>query len=164
MPVPSFRRNRLQRSSKGPLLPHIASSLTPTQSLLPTSPQKSASFDSILGCAANPFADAFEFRVRRLANKVAAGAEFVQTQCIFDLKRFEQFLKMVRDEGLDEKTFILAGVTLAKTRVLRSPRSAFWTDPTHGRMDKASWREDKWQRPGRSRLEVERTRCHRSSR
>ncbi len=68
-----------------------------------------------VGCAANPFADPFEFRVRRLGKKVAAGAEFVQTQCIFDLQRFEQFMKMVRDEGLDEKTFILAGVTPAKS-------------------------------------------------
>lgn len=46
-----------------------------------------------VSCAANPFADPFEFRVRRLAKKVAAGAEFVQTQCILDLKRFEQFMK-----------------------------------------------------------------------
>jgi len=118
-----------------------------------------------LGCAANPFADAFEFRVRRLANKVAAGAEFVQTQCIFDLKRFEQFMKMVRDEGLDEKTFILAGVTPTKTRVLRSPRSRSGPTPlTNGRMDTDSWREYNWQRHGRRRLEVERTRCHRASR
>ena len=68
-----------------------------------------------VGCAANPFADPFEFRVRRLAKKVKAGAEFVQTQCIFDLKRFEEFMKMVRDEGLDEKVFILAGITPAKS-------------------------------------------------
>ncbi len=68
-----------------------------------------------VGCAANPFADPFEFRVRRLAKKVAAGAEFVQTQCIFDLKRFEAFMRMVRDEGLDEKVFILAGITPAKS-------------------------------------------------
>jgi len=68
-----------------------------------------------VGAAENPFGDPFEFRVRRLAKKVAAGAEFIQTQCVFDLNRFEQFMKMVRDEGLDEKVYILAGLTPAKS-------------------------------------------------
>jgi methylenetetrahydrofolate reductase (NADPH) len=68
-----------------------------------------------VGAAENPFGDPFEFRVRRLAKKVVAGAEFIQTQCIFDLKRFEQFMTMVRDEGLDEKVYILAGITPAKS-------------------------------------------------
>jgi len=68
-----------------------------------------------VGAAENPFGDPFEFRVRRLAKKVAAGAEFIQTQCIFDLKRFDEFMKMVRDEGLDEKVYILAGITPAKS-------------------------------------------------
>jgi len=68
-----------------------------------------------VGAAENPFGDPFEFRVRRLAKKVTAGAEFIQTQCIFDLKRFEEFMKMVRDAGLDEKVYILAGLTPAKS-------------------------------------------------
>jgi len=68
-----------------------------------------------VGAAENPFGDPFEFRVRRLAKKVAAGAEFIQTQCIFDLERFERFMRMVRDEGLDEKVYILAGITPAKS-------------------------------------------------
>ena len=68
-----------------------------------------------VGAAENPFGDPFEFRVKRLAKKVAAGVEFIQTQCIFDLKRFEQFMKMVCDEGLDEKVYILAGITPAKS-------------------------------------------------
>jgi methylenetetrahydrofolate reductase (NADPH) len=68
-----------------------------------------------LGAAANPFADPFEFRVARLAKKVSAGADFVQTQAIFDLERFERFMTLVRERGLDRKTHILAGVVPLKS-------------------------------------------------
>jgi methylenetetrahydrofolate reductase (NADPH) len=68
-----------------------------------------------IGAAANPFADPFEFRVIRLAKKAAAGADFIQTQCIYDMDKFERFMKMVRDRGLHEKIFILAGVTPLKS-------------------------------------------------
>lgn len=64
-----------------------------------------------IGAAANPFADPFEIRVARLAKKVAAGAEFIQTQCIYNMDKFETWMKGVRDRGLHEKTYILAGVT-----------------------------------------------------
>jgi methylenetetrahydrofolate reductase (NADPH) len=63
-----------------------------------------------LGAAANPFADPFEFRVTRLAKKINAGADFVQTQAVFDLDRFERFMAMVHERGLDRRTHILAGV------------------------------------------------------
>ncbi len=68
-----------------------------------------------IGAAANPFADPFEFRVIRLAKKVAAGADFIQTQCIYNLKKFEEWMGMVRDKGLHEKVHILAGVTPLKS-------------------------------------------------
>jgi len=68
-----------------------------------------------IGAAANPFADPFEFRVVRLGKKVAAGADFIQTQCIFNLDRFERWMEMVRDRGLHEKVYILAGVTPLKS-------------------------------------------------
>ncbi|MCE5336110.1 MAG: methylenetetrahydrofolate reductase [Desulfobacteraceae bacterium] len=68
-----------------------------------------------LGAAANPFADPFEFRVIRLAKKISAGADFVQTQCIYDMDRFRQFMKMACDMGLDKKCFILAGLTPLKS-------------------------------------------------
>lgn len=68
-----------------------------------------------LGCAANPFADPFEFRPIRLAKKVEAGANFVQTQIIYNVKKFEKFMEMVRDLGLHEKVYILAGVTPPKS-------------------------------------------------
>ena len=68
-----------------------------------------------IGAAANPFADPFEFRVIRLAKKVKAGADFIQTQGIFDMPKFTEWMKMVRDRGLDEKTHILAGIIPVKS-------------------------------------------------
>jgi len=68
-----------------------------------------------IGAAANPFADPFEFRVVRLAKKAAAGVDFIQTQCIYDMDKFERFMQMVRDRGLHERIFILAGVTPLKS-------------------------------------------------
>ena len=68
-----------------------------------------------IGAAANPFADPFEIRVLRLAKKVAAGADFIQTQCIYNLERFRDWMKQVVDMGLHEKVFILAGVTPLKS-------------------------------------------------
>lgn len=63
-----------------------------------------------IGAAANPFGDPFEFRVARLAKKVAAGADFIQTQGIYDIERFEKWMEGVRDRGLHEKVYILGGV------------------------------------------------------
>ncbi len=68
-----------------------------------------------IGAAANPFADPFEYRVIRLAKKAAAGVDFIQTQCIYDMEKFERFMQMVRDRGLHKKIFILAGVTPLKS-------------------------------------------------
>ena len=68
-----------------------------------------------VGAAANPFGDPFNFRVVRLAKKVAAGAEFIQTQCIYNLERFEKWMAMARDRGLTEKVHILGGVTPLKS-------------------------------------------------
>ncbi|HEC99182.1 MAG TPA: methylenetetrahydrofolate reductase [Proteobacteria bacterium] len=68
-----------------------------------------------IGAAANPFADPFEFRVRRLAKKIKAGVDFIQTQAIFDVERFSRWMAMARDEGLHEKAYILAGVIPIKS-------------------------------------------------
>ena len=68
-----------------------------------------------IGAASNPFGDPSEFRVYRLAKKIAAGADFVQTQCIYNMKRFREFMKQVVDMGLHEKCAILAGVTPMKS-------------------------------------------------
>lgn len=68
-----------------------------------------------IGAVANPFADPFEFRVDRLEKKIEAGAQFIQTQCVFDLERFERFMELVRARGLDQRAHILAGFTPLKS-------------------------------------------------
>lgn len=68
----------------------------------------------LIGAAANPFAEPTELRVLRLAKKVAAGADFIQSQGIYDLRIFEQFMDQVRDRGLDRKVHILAGLIPVK--------------------------------------------------
>ncbi len=68
-----------------------------------------------IGAAANPFADPFEFRVRRLEKKIVAGADFIQTQCIYDMDRFKAWMSMVRERGLHKRCHILAGLTPLKS-------------------------------------------------
>lgn len=68
-----------------------------------------------IGAASNPFADPFEFRVHRLGMKIEAGADFIQTQCIYNMDKFREFMKMAVDMGLHEKSYILAGVTPMKS-------------------------------------------------
>ena len=68
-----------------------------------------------IGAAANPFADPFEIRVPRLAKKISAGVEFIQTQCIYNLDKFEKWMEGIREKGLHKKVFILAGVTPFKS-------------------------------------------------
>jgi methylenetetrahydrofolate reductase (NADPH) len=68
-----------------------------------------------IGAAANPFADPFELRVLRLAKKIAAGADFIQTQCIFNVEKFERWMELVRERGLHKKCYIMAGVTPMKS-------------------------------------------------
>ncbi len=69
----------------------------------------------LIGAAANPFGDPFPFRVIRLAKKAQAGADFIQTQPVFDMERFRMWMTAVRDRGLHEKTAILAGVMPVKS-------------------------------------------------
>jgi len=68
-----------------------------------------------IGAACNPFADPFEFRVHRLGMKIDAGADFIQTQCIYNMDKFREFMKMAVDIGLHEKCYILAGITPMKS-------------------------------------------------
>ena len=67
-----------------------------------------------IGAAANPFGEPYEFRVYRLAKKIEAGADFIQTQCIYNMERFREWVKQANDMGLTEKVYILAGVTPMK--------------------------------------------------
>lgn len=75
----------------------------------------------MLGAAENPFAPPLDYRSLRLAKKVSAGADFVQTQYCFDMRIMRDFMAAVVDQGLDEKVFILPGVG-----PLASARSAEW--------------------------------------
>jgi methylenetetrahydrofolate reductase (NADPH) len=67
-----------------------------------------------IGAAANPFAQPYEWRVHRLAKKINAGVDFIQTQCIYNMDRFREWIQQAEDMGLTEKTYILAGVTPMK--------------------------------------------------
>jgi methylenetetrahydrofolate reductase (NADPH) len=64
-----------------------------------------------IGAAANPSAEPFNWRVYRLAKKIEAGSDFVQTRCIFDMHKFSQWIQQADDMGLTERVYILAGVT-----------------------------------------------------
>lgn len=77
-----------------------------------------------LGAAINPFAPPYEFRALRLAKKIAAGAQFVQSQYCYDVPMLVEYMKRVRDMGLHEACFILIGVgPLASARTARWMRT-----------------------------------------
>lgn len=63
-----------------------------------------------IGAVENPFGDPFEFRVVRLEKKINAGADFIQTQAIFDIEKFARFMEMAVARGLHERTKITAGI------------------------------------------------------
>jgi methylenetetrahydrofolate reductase (NADPH) len=75
----------------------------------------------LLGAAENPFAPPVEWRAQRLAKKVAAGAQFIQTQYCYDLPLLRVFMRRIEDLGLLERVFILVGVG-----PLRSAKAAEW--------------------------------------
>ncbi len=68
-----------------------------------------------IGAAANPFAPPVEFRAMHLRKKIEAGADFIQTQSIYDVEKFREWMKIVRDMGLDRQCSILAGLTPLKS-------------------------------------------------
>jgi methylenetetrahydrofolate reductase (NADPH) len=69
-----------------------------------------------LGAVENPFAPPAAFRAERLGKKVAAGAQFVQTQFVFDVPAFVSWMTQVRDLGLDRQVYVLAGVGAVRSR------------------------------------------------
>lgn len=68
-----------------------------------------------IGAAANPFADPFEFRALRLAKKIKAGADFIQTQIVFNVPKFAEYMRMAGDLGLLDQFYMLAGVSPIKS-------------------------------------------------
>jgi methylenetetrahydrofolate reductase (NADPH) len=71
-----------------------------------------------IGAAANPFAPPAEFRALHLKKKIMAGADFIQTQCIYDIKKFREWMNIVCDMGLDRECKILAGLTPLKSAAM----------------------------------------------
>jgi methylenetetrahydrofolate reductase (NADPH) len=71
--------------------------------------------DIFIGAAANPYAEPFDLRVDRLEKKMRAGADFIQTQSIFNLNRFNEWMDEVRSRELDKKIHIIAGITPLKS-------------------------------------------------
>jgi methylenetetrahydrofolate reductase (NADPH) len=69
----------------------------------------------LIGAAENPFAHPLELRAARLVKKALAGADFIQTQCIYDMERFAAFMREVRNRGMHREVKILAGVTPLKS-------------------------------------------------
>jgi 5,10-methylenetetrahydrofolate reductase len=115
-----------------------------------------------VGAAANPFGDPFEWRPYRLQKKVKAGADFIQTQLIFNIERFAKYMEKVRELGLHKQTYILAGIGPLKSpgmaRYMRDQVPGLdvpdiWvdrmTDATKGidKEDKKA-RQDAWRREG----------------
>jgi methylenetetrahydrofolate reductase (NADPH) len=104
-----------------------------------------------LGAVENPFAPPLHWRADRLAKKVEAGAEFIQTQYVFDVEVFREFMMRVRDLGLLERVYILAGVG-----PLKSPKAAEFMrthvpgvvipDPVVERLKKTP--QDRWRAEG----------------
>jgi methylenetetrahydrofolate reductase (NADPH) len=77
-----------------------------------------------IGAVANPFVQSVELHIMRLQKKVAAGAEFIQTQPVLDMERFEKWLGEAAQRGITDKCFIIAGVialsSVAMAQHLRS--------------------------------------------
>ena len=78
-------------------------------------PVKGAEPRFFIGAAANPFADPFDYRPRRLAKKIAAGADFIQTQIVFNVPKFKTYVERCGEMGLLDKVYLLAGVSPVRT-------------------------------------------------
>lgn len=68
-----------------------------------------------LGATANPFADPEELQLIRLHKKINAGAQFIQTQAIYDVERFSRWMEKVRAAGLHKRVYIMAGILVNKS-------------------------------------------------
>ncbi len=90
--------------------------------------------DFFVGAVENPFAPPYEFRPVRVAKKVAAGAQFIQTQSIYNVPRFREFMARIVDLGLHEKVAILAGIG-----PVRSPKALEYMRNDVAGMDVPEW-------------------------
>ncbi len=104
-----------------------------------------------VGGVENPFAPPYEFRPFRLKKKAEAGAQFIQTQMIFNIERFKEFMKRVVDLGVHEQLYILAGVGPLKSpgmaRYMRDSVAGMEVSPEYvERMEKTP--KEKWKDEG----------------
>ncbi|MBW1635498.1 MAG: methylenetetrahydrofolate reductase [Deltaproteobacteria bacterium] len=93
---------------------HMAKTMR-DEGVFPSGDKLDGALQFYIGCAVNPFADPYEIRVPRLKLKVEAGADFVQTQCIYNMEKFKTYIEDAKKEGLLDKVKILAGVTPLKS-------------------------------------------------
>lgn len=68
-----------------------------------------------IGAVENPYADPFELRARRLKKKIEAGAQFIQTQIVYNVEKFETWMNEVRSLGLDKQAYVMAGISPLKS-------------------------------------------------
>jgi methylenetetrahydrofolate reductase (NADPH) len=85
-------------------------------------------FNMLAGAAANPNLKPLELNILRLSKKIAAGADFIQTQAVFDMDTFKVWLEAVGNAGLADKTAILAGVLPLKSVAQAKELTATYTD------------------------------------
>ncbi len=85
------------------------------EKFLSDAPVKSPPKNLFIGCATNPFTNPLELTILRFKKKIRAGAQFVQTQAIFNMKRAREWIKILNEEGITEKVYILAGVIPLKS-------------------------------------------------
>ena len=103
--------------------------------------------DLFIGAAWSPLGDPVDFRVIRLAKKIAAGAQFIQTQSIFDIPGFTAQMKLARNEGLHEKAYIMPGIIVPKSAGMlrymnKNVAGVTVSDELIDRMDKAKDRKE----------------------
>jgi len=77
---------------------------------LPDGTKIRGKFSMLIGAAANPYMKPLELNVMRVSKKAAAGANFIQTQAVFDVELFKQWFETVHKEGVSKNTAVLAGV------------------------------------------------------
>jgi len=68
-----------------------------------------------LGGAHNPFAEPFEMHMLKLRKKIKSGMQFIQTQAIYNLEKFDMWMEEMRSQGLHEETHIIAGILPTKS-------------------------------------------------
>jgi methylenetetrahydrofolate reductase (NADPH) len=102
----------------------------------------SGGFSMLAGAVANPFLKPMELNMIRLVKKISAGANFIQTQAVFEIAEFREWLEAAVKEGLTEKAAFLAGVlplqSAAQARELSETHTDFYIpDEIHTRLDAA---------------------------